>query len=373
MPCKRLLASVLAALSFLLALPLLTPDPAAAATVEIVERAYCNIRLSGPIEDGDLKKILAAVEQVEARNEKLSEPERLAREANLVGGSNNLCLDSPGGSLAEALRIMEHFAEHVSIGTVVDRGEACHSVCAFVFMTGRYVVYHAITAPVRRLHVEGVLGFRTPPFRAQAGTHDRAVVQQAYADGARVIAELLKQDQRNDSFRDRDRVLPRALMLQLLGREPEDGLLVETVDQAGRWGIELIGHRQPKEITGKMLLQACVNEGRWREGIGGMAVPAGASEAPVKLEKSNHRTTFQGLGAAGDITCTADVFHAGERGFFIDIHASKSGPKHYAPDLGFFEEQVNKGSDQSKVGLTPGTSLWGIFPPETKLSALRAQ
>jgi hypothetical protein len=353
--CRCAIAA--AALAFVL-----HPPGVAAATVEPVKRPYCNVRLDGPIEQGDLKKILAAIEK---SNKAQPRPEN-----DLVGGTSNVCLNSNGGSLPEALRIIDHFSAHLDIGTVVDRGDACHSVCAFIFMGGRFNVFHAITSPVRRLHVDGVLGFRTPPFKAEQGAHDKTDLQKAYAEGARAVSELVVRDGSNRSFSDKDRILPRTLMLELLGREPDQPLLIETVNQAGRWNIELIGFRQPAELTSRMLLQACANRSNWSDQKRIAADGSPATDAAVKLDAGKFRTTFEKLGPGRDISCVADVFKSAERGYFIAVQLGGDEGTSSVPEIDFLKEQVTTSSDFGKVGLSPGVALWSIFPPETRIRDL---
>src|SRR5690242_4924143 len=102
--------------SGVLAAALLCPAASHAATVTRHNGAYCNVLLKGPIEDGDLGKLLDIYEK---------------------GSFEDLCLDSSGGSYAEAVRIAEQLVNWSYPGTVVDKGASCYGACAYVFMGGR--------------------------------------------------------------------------------------------------------------------------------------------------------------------------------------------------------------------------------------------
>lgn len=351
-------APVLAALLFALASPV-----AVAATVEVVKRPYCTVRLSGKIEEGDKQKLEAAVE--------LAKKDETKRDNDLTNGETAVCLNSPGGSFSEALLILDYLSTS-ELGTMVDRGDACHEACAFAFMGGRFRYYHATTLPIRRLHVDAELGFRTPSFKAAEGAYDKAAVQQAYANGSRVISALVAKDLEFSTLGDRGRIVPRALMLEILGKEPEDPLMTETIDQAGRWGIELVGFRQPAELTRRVLLQACVNEGNWLGRNSGIEVSGENLDAAVQLSKSKARVRFDKLGPKRSDSCTVDVYRSPKSGLFIDAHFNTAGTKQYVPALGFLEEQVTGGGgDRGRVGESPGIKLWAIFPPDTQLRDIR--
>ncbi len=80
----------------------------------------CTVKLTGEIVDGDLATLKAA----------------FARGGN---GSDTLagylCLNSPGGSYQEGLRIADWMLSQ-AISTVVQAKDICFSACAIIFMTG---------------------------------------------------------------------------------------------------------------------------------------------------------------------------------------------------------------------------------------------
>lgn len=348
---------------FLLATLLIGGKPAEAATIELVDRPLCRVRLDGPIEKGDLEKMLKAVEDVE---------QRLASEAENGQGNAfsdwiNVCLNSDGGDFSEGLRIIDHLKDNPDFGMAVDSGERCYSVCAFVFMAGRYNYFHELNLPVRHLHVRGTLGFQTPPFEPGKGAQDMAQVAAAYATGVRAISDLLEKSE-GDNFWDRDRILPRALMLEILGREPDEALEVTTIEQAAKWQIQVAGFEPPAALTDEMLLRACLNEDRARHRhFRGDAKNARPSQAPIALRDGKYRHEFTGLGPKGDGSCVADAYRDSRRNWFISVAVNAPGEEPYVPDANFLEEQVTNGSDEARAGLPPGVPLWMVYPPETRL------
>lgn len=344
------------------------PPEAAAASIEPVRRPYCNIRVDGPIADGDLQKIVSLVERIESDDS--------LKGGDVVNKTNNMCLNSTGGSIDEVLRIIDYLVENANIGTVVDEREECYAACAFLFMGGRFVLNHGVGLPIRRLHVAGTLGFKAPSFKAVSEVNDSRAVQTAYAEGARAIAALVSKDrvERNTAF-DRDRVFPRSLTLEMLGRESEDPLLVETTEQAGKWRIDLVGYREPTEINDRLLQQACLNIGRWRGVLRALGETKSASEASVVLIKGRYRKVLKGLGVKGDSSCTVDAFRSKQGRWFVDVNLNQlnlAGTQGYEPAPGYLEERVTQNSGiESTVGLPAGVPLWAVYNPDTKLTALR--
>lgn len=339
--------------------------PGHAASVTVVDRPYCNVRLDGEIAAGDL-------EQIQNIIAKFSDEEtRPARTNDKTAGSNSVCLNSPGGDFSEALRIIEAFTSEAGPGTVVDDGDACVDVCAFVFMAGRFRYYHAVTLPIRRLHKNGRLSFSAP---GAAGEGSRAAaVSTAYSAGIKAIAQLLLKSLGTE-FYDRNRVVPQTLLLDILGLEPGEAVAVETVKQAGEWDIQVVGFKQPQVLTEAMLLQACRNYGGWRGELSDRDIAQPDPDREITLSDNKYRKTFEELGSRKQASCIADVFKDGSGTFHISVVVNSAGKPPYVPDPGFLAEQVTTGGgDEAKVGLSPGTPFWMILPPDTKIASLAGE
>lgn len=119
----------------------------------------CSLKLVGQIEDGDLDKLKAAMSQFDEEvlkpgreitdtlgrekfwKEHLFVPFSPAKFYGDFGFTHRLCLNSPGGSLAEALRIIEFFHAESrknwgGITTGLSAGDTCESACALIFLSG---------------------------------------------------------------------------------------------------------------------------------------------------------------------------------------------------------------------------------------------
>ncbi|SHJ03942.1 hypothetical protein SAMN05444000_104232 [Shimia gijangensis] len=90
-----------------------------AAELEMTEvpEMYCFGTLRGVLERGDADRIKPVLED------------------RRVANGKRLCLDSPGGSLVEGVRLAELLIE-TRRGTAIDKGAQCESACALAFMGG---------------------------------------------------------------------------------------------------------------------------------------------------------------------------------------------------------------------------------------------
>lgn len=207
-------------------------------TPEMAEMG-CTLRLRGPLAEGDLDRLAAAaLERVPPPA--LDDPKAdlslfLRNFAPAVDYgepffTHRLCLDSDGGDQWEAIRIAEFMQTQAARGltgwpTAIARGDRCAGACAVVFFAGRFVRfpgmahYDGANAANRLLNPEGVLDLGD-------------LVPQG--EGARrVVADLLELIATGALFLDPD-LLARAIL-----RDPGNPLVIETVAQAVRWGIEV--------------------------------------------------------------------------------------------------------------------------------------
>src|SRR5215469_2646528 len=71
-----------------------------------------------------------------------------------------LCLNSPGGSYDEALKISE-FVLNRHLSTAVEADASCLSACVIIFLAGN-TSSAGLIVPARRLNVAGKVGFFAP-------------------------------------------------------------------------------------------------------------------------------------------------------------------------------------------------------------------
>ncbi|SNR97101.1 hypothetical protein [Antarctobacter heliothermus] len=236
---------------------LLMPVAASAARIGLTDDpAYgCLVELSGRIEPGDATRLRAAIEEA------ASLPRydgTIYVNADLDDGRPNfgiyqplhLCLDSPGGSLSEAMDLID--VVHGHLGTVVRDGARCESACALVFMAGSHSTETDFGLSVNRfLHVGGKLGFHAPSLTVAEGRYDADTVERAYRVSVSVT-ELI--------FRNlvRFRFSP-SLAARMHATPAEDMFYVTTVEQAARWGIAVLGVDSPSSVTDAVIRTACGN------------------------------------------------------------------------------------------------------------------
>ena len=235
-----------------LALPSL---PRAAQLALADDPAYgCLITLDGPIADGDTEKLLAAIKRASTESrysdtiwytEYPDAPPDIDFKTPL-----NLCLDSPGGSLAEAVELTQ--AVHGRLGTMIRPGARCESACALVFMAGSYDTASDIGyVPSRHMHVDGRLGFHAPSLSLPEGNYDAATVARAYqvsvSASALIFRNLVK-------FR-----FAPSLAAKMHETPPEEMFYITTVREAARWGISVIGIDPPDRLSDAVIRTACAN------------------------------------------------------------------------------------------------------------------
>ncbi len=256
-------------------LTVLVPQLANAATFSLggQEDLRCVITMTGPINSGTaagLRSFVSANWQV------LAAP-ILQGEFPDDGGfgerENRLCLDSPGGSLTEALDIIDTllFGANVfseggdflqykffrSLGTAVPRNAACESACALIFMAGGWFDHNAARdytrLPDRVLDIEGHLGFHAPNLLLQQGVYTDRDVQTAF-DYAIQIARMIG---------DRSRVMyfPPSLFQTWVSTPFDEMFFVRYIGQAASWGIDLHGAPTIQGFTSANARNVCDNFG----------------------------------------------------------------------------------------------------------------
>ena len=103
----------------------------------------CNFRIEGVIQKGLLAQIRTTLSQ-----------EYIGRDL--------VCLDSPGGSFGEALRIAKFFKSK-PVATKIEAGARCESACALIFMAGRFSYFEGAKSTWRVLHPRGTGQASTRP------------------------------------------------------------------------------------------------------------------------------------------------------------------------------------------------------------------
>jgi hypothetical protein len=206
----------------------------------------CHFRLTGPIENGDLEK-LKKIEPLEGNN--------------YLPRGRILCLDSPGGSFAEAIRFIDYFQEAVR-GTWIEAGNRCESACALIFMAGSIFEFEAGEYPWRRMHPTAKLGFHSPDLTVGEGNYDAGTVKQAYAIALKTMSDATRLLLNKRDFDGLAWVQP-SILLTMVSTPPDQMFYVDTIDLAGRWSIDVFPPVSAVAIDQQSLSIACSNMLAW--------------------------------------------------------------------------------------------------------------
>lgn len=218
----------------------------------------CTHRITGTFASGDGDRIAA----------QLVSSIRAWREDGQYG-IPIICLDSPGGSIAEALKLADVLREE-AIGTKLEAGARCESACALVFMAGSFFAHESGLYKWRVMHPTAKLGFHAPSLQVRDGQYTADSVTRSYALAMETLARTIEDLMQNRGFEDGEHVKP-SLMTAMLRTPPSRMMYVETVDQAGRWGIHVGPLRTGNIRMNEMdFRRACANETAWAEDASGI-------------------------------------------------------------------------------------------------------
>lgn len=233
----------------------LSGNAAAASIVPSADPGVCKLILSGPIEQGDLERFVRVASAVYTPDDEIGEST----------ADNTVCLDSPGGSFVEGIRLARYIFEK-GIGTVIDAGSSCASACALMFMMGR-AVGPEVSFINRKLHISGSLGFHRPSLvlgeEGEFGTQD---VEASYDLAVSSVVEFVTLANKTAPWSNIPMVKA-DLIERIFATRGNELYLVDTVEKAARWDIELIGVTYPDAIDEVRAYYACENTLQWQVGL----------------------------------------------------------------------------------------------------------
>ncbi len=184
----------------------------------------CTHSLEGEIVPGDAVRLQAELDRLPAQDHD---------DRNFV-----LCLSSPGGNLAEGLKIGEIIRANW-MATYVPPHASCLSACAVAFMHGR-IAFFEYWMNQRVIHPTATLGFHAPSLDLPPmdGAVPAPMIDAAYASAISTIAALSKaaSSSVNDS---RVPLIPLSLLEAMLSTPPDEFVYVDTLHKAFLWDIEI--------------------------------------------------------------------------------------------------------------------------------------
>lgn len=223
------------------------------------EAAAATVRSSSAFEDGGSRSKLVIVLEGEivAGDAQKVENEILAK--GFTSGDDSIdlviSLNSQGGSFAEGVALAKLFHSR-AVGTYVADGNECLSACAVAFMGG---TRHQTNFKVRdrTIATQARLGFHAPSLLVANGDElvSSRLLEKAYSVALETIGSIIDSEI--------ELGMSRSLIQSMVSTPPDDMYVVDTVNDLGRWEIDL-EFIPPAGIPGKAeLANLCLNYSRW--------------------------------------------------------------------------------------------------------------
>ncbi|MEQ8366418.1 MAG: hypothetical protein RIB61_06895, partial [Roseicyclus sp.] len=344
---------LLISLSLILALGCLNAEELKAATIERYSDPVmgCSILLSGQIVAGDTERLQDLVEAV--RNE------------SPRGDVGRVCLNSPGGSFEEGVRLAQFIRRSHYLGTAIGDGHICESACAVSFMAGGWTEggYDSVR-PI--MHPRSRLGFHAPSIEIPAGQYNEAQVSRAWNVALGAVAQILEMRSGplnvSDNYNFSDR-----LFLEMISTPSDAMFYIDTVERAAIFEIAVF----PVGINSASPAQAFTNLCMAASGVpisGVNFVPQIRREATDEIQ-----AYFQsGFGDEASSSCRVtlrrqavmdrDAFrHSRDRPVSIEWNGSESGGEPYATQSGAFQHMTFDGSTRLEALPTDTERSWEEF------------
>ncbi len=252
----------------------------------------CNMRLTGEITPGDTSRLEKVARQISFN--------RGGGGAGSYFGEIQLCLNSPGGSYYEGLRIAEFLLTN-HIPTQVEPNSNCFSACSIIFMAGGYE-FEGMHIPQRHLSINGRLGFHAPYLKGvNERNYSASDIEGAYRQSIKAIRDLMRLGR---NHRVASNFLSKALIGEMLDKGPNELFLVDTVYKAIRLNIQIYGEHIPN-VSVAGLCNACMNQLQDR------GIDASLDDAPkacsndVPISRKGNYFWFGGMGSEGAFYCAA--------------------------------------------------------------------
>lgn len=284
----------------------------------------CSHRYTGTVEAGDVSKF------------------------NIVKSDQTItviCLDSPGGSFAEAIKIGEYLREN-NIGTLLEEDAKCLSACSLIFMAGSYYAHEVGSLFWRIMHPKSQLGFHVPSLVVSEGNYQKDSVEKAYQIAMKSIADMIFKLVQKEGFVGGN-TIKTALMGHMISTPSNQMFMIDTIDKASRWDIRVEPVTKLGSPTDSQYYHACENLQKWsRDESASKITLSSGIESWVKRSRNQEQKT---------VTITTDEF-SGESCEFIILG-------NYSRVTG----TSDAGADFSSIQIHSG--IFG--PASTKLAKLR--
>jgi hypothetical protein len=210
-----------------------------------------------------------------------------------------ICLDSPGGSFMEGIRIGAYMRE-AGLGTRLEQGALCESACSILFMSGSYIAeeirfgtgdeesWQLGPKPWRTMHPSAQFGLHAPRLVVPTGQYDQESVTRAYDVALLTLSEFSRQLMQTGPS---DAILFNPDLFSEMIATPHDTMFyIDTVDKAGRYAVEVGPVPPPTDPDAQTLITACATFYGWAEDLSAAtyadAIP-GAKQRGTSVTLSN--------------------------------------------------------------------------------------
>lgn len=237
------------------------PVAAAEITKSTNELMGCSILVSGPITQGDAKKLdnLITEEDYEYSNSLAASTEIQGPDASPSG--RRICFDSAGGSMMEGLAIVDVLKRKDTLGsqyfrgTAVGPGAKCESACALAFMGGSWQPPEGegIVVANRVMHPNALLGFHRPGLEIEPGQYSEAEVNRAFSVALDALGLII--DKRAAGMYN----FPESLLRNMLKTPANEMYYIETVGDASRISVQVAPSPFYSESLEAVLYNVCGN------------------------------------------------------------------------------------------------------------------
>lgn len=199
------------------------------------DQVVCNIEITGQFVEGD-HETLRALLDAEFRNPPPDPAGWIA------------CLDSPGGVFETGIALGQVLAQY-GWATRVRQNAECLSACAVAFLFGTFIAYDN-PLNLRIIDRGARVGFHAPRLLFEAPSVPGTLVVEAYDVALLGLGNLLTAAMNAPRLAP-DEVLPRRLLVGMLGAGADEFYEIETIRQLVEYDIvlSLLNWQMPQSVT----------------------------------------------------------------------------------------------------------------------------
>lgn len=216
------------------------------------ENSKCDVSIVGKIDERTIDNAISELEKIDPR---------------FPTESATLCLDSPGGDLAQAIRFIEYMTEQSKgangISTYVPRDANCSSSCSLILLSG-FVCSQRFCYISRAMHRTATVGFHAPFLPGRPVQADRETLQEAYAAAVSAIKKISDSFSSEVYFQNSHLRLTAEMLVDIISTPPSEMYYLQTIGDLIKYKITPVGEYRVEKIDSDSFLTACDNSWLWQ-------------------------------------------------------------------------------------------------------------